>query len=123
MATTSIWSVKGWLGKVVVYVENPNKTTTPAVFQKADMTDRQAQNLSDVIDYASMPEKTAVQHDNEGVGLMRQLVSGINCYPAAARDEMLATKRQFRKENGVIAYHGYQSFAPGEADPITAHEI
>ena len=26
MATTSIWRVKGWLGKVVVYVENPDKT-------------------------------------------------------------------------------------------------
>lgn len=29
MATTSIWSVKGWLGKLVIYVENPNKTTNP----------------------------------------------------------------------------------------------
>jgi len=26
MATTSIWRVKGWLGKVVIYVENPEKT-------------------------------------------------------------------------------------------------
>ena len=25
MAVTSIWRVKGWLGKVVVYVENPDK--------------------------------------------------------------------------------------------------
>ena len=25
MATTSIWSVKGWLGKVVIYVENPDE--------------------------------------------------------------------------------------------------
>ena len=23
MATTSIWAVKGWLGKVVLYIENP----------------------------------------------------------------------------------------------------
>ena len=26
MATTSIWAVKGWLGKVVLYIENPEKT-------------------------------------------------------------------------------------------------
>ena len=26
MATTSIWAVKGWLGKVVLYIENPDKT-------------------------------------------------------------------------------------------------
>ena len=28
MATTSIWRVKGWLGKVLIYVENPDKTET-----------------------------------------------------------------------------------------------
>ena len=31
MAVTSIWSVKGWLGKVVIYVENPDKTTAPEI--------------------------------------------------------------------------------------------
>ena len=31
MATTSIWSVKGWLGKVVIYVENPDKTMNPGI--------------------------------------------------------------------------------------------
>lgn len=49
MATTSIWRVNGWLGKVVIYVENPDKTTTPAFYEKQDMTDRQTQGLSDVM--------------------------------------------------------------------------
>lgn len=31
MATTSIWSIKGWLGKVVIYVENPDKTMHPEI--------------------------------------------------------------------------------------------
>jgi len=26
MASTSIWAVKGWLGRVVIYAENPAKT-------------------------------------------------------------------------------------------------
>ena len=26
MATTSIWRVNGWLGKVLIYIENPDKT-------------------------------------------------------------------------------------------------
>ncbi len=26
MATTSLWRIDGWLGKVVVYIENPDKT-------------------------------------------------------------------------------------------------
>ena len=34
MAITSIWSVKGWLGKVIVYGENPDKTENPAYFEK-----------------------------------------------------------------------------------------
>ena len=38
MAVTSIWSVKGWLGKLVVYAENPDKTENPAYFEKQGMT-------------------------------------------------------------------------------------
>ena len=40
MATTSIWRVKGWLGKVVIYVENPDKTTNPKFYTEEDMTER-----------------------------------------------------------------------------------
>ena len=58
MATTSIWSVKGWLGKLVIYVENPNKTTNPQYYEKAELTEKQAQTLLDVIDYAADPSKT-----------------------------------------------------------------
>lgn len=123
MATTSIWSVKGWLGKLVIYVENPNKTTNPQYYKKAELTEKQAQTLLDVIDYAADPSKTdAVMHD-ENIETHQQFVTGINCLPTTARDEMQAVKKRFGKEDGVIAYHGYQSFAPGEADPKTAHEI
>ena len=50
MATTSIWAVKGWLGKVVLYIENPEKTENPQFYRQKNMTDVQVQNLSDVID-------------------------------------------------------------------------
>ena len=36
---------------------------------------------------------------------------------------MIAVKSGFGKEDGTVAYHGYQSFAPGEATPELAHEI
>lgn len=124
MATTSIWRVKGWLGKLVVYVENPDKTDNPKFFEKQDMTDRETQGLADVIDYAIRQEKTEKSEtDDEGAEIMRRFVSGVNCTPATARDEMIAVKKRFGKEGGVVAYHGYQSFAPGEADPEIAHEI
>ena len=121
MATTSIWRVKGWLGKVVIYVENPDKTDNPAFYEKQYMSDRQAQGLSDVIDYAVNSEKT--QTADEAADVVQQFVSGVNCHPGTAREEMLAVKRQFGKEDGTVAYHGYQSFAPGEATPKMAHEI
>ena len=37
MATTSIWRVNGWLGKVLIYIENPDKTENPDFFEKQDM--------------------------------------------------------------------------------------
>ena len=121
MATTSIWRVKGWLGKVVIYVENPDKTTNPAFVERKDLSDRQAQELSDVIGYAANSGKTqAIDEQSE---VLHSFVSGVNCHPSTARDEMIAVKKRFGKEDGTVAYHGYQSFAPGEATPEIAHEI
>ena len=121
MATTSIWRVNGWLGKVVIYVENPDKTANPAFYQQQDMTEKQAQGLFDVIAYAVDSEKT--QQTSENTEILQSFVSGVNCHPGTAREEMLAVKRRFGKETGTVAYHGYQSFAPGEATPEMAHEI
>jgi hypothetical protein len=121
VATTSIWAVKGWLGQVVIYAENPEKTANPAHYEKEGMTAAQAQGLSDVIDYAAQSRKTGLT--DEHAEIMRHFVTGINCHPETARDEMMATKKHYGKDEGVVAYHGYQSFAPGEATPEMAHEI
>ena len=121
MATTSLWRVTGWLGKMVVYVENPDKTENPAYFEKEDMSEVQAQALEDVIEYAANKNKT--QGDGEGDMPLRRFVSGVNCSSNTAREEMMAAKRRFGKETGTVAYHGYQSFAPGETTPEIAHEI
>ena len=124
MATTSIWRVKGWLGKVVIYVENPEKTENPAFYETSGMSEKQTQGLSDVIRYAVQQGKTEqIQVDDDGGEVMQQFVSGVNCSPGTARQEMLAVKRRFGKEDGTVAYHGYQSFAPSEATPEIAHEI
>ena len=122
MATTSIWRVKGWLGKVAIYAENPEKTANPKFYTQEDMTEQDGQQLSDVILYAVNSEKTQETGSEDGTPLHR-FVSGINCSPNTARDEMLAVKKRFGKEDSTVAYHGYQSFAPGEATPELAHEI
>jgi hypothetical protein len=125
MAITSIWSVKGWLGKVLIYTENPAKTENPAYFEKQGMTTAQTQGLSDVIDYATQTHKT--QFSDESAGILKHYVTGVNCAPDTARDEMMAAKRKFGKEEGVVAYHGIQSFSPDDVaaglTPDMAHEI
>ena len=122
MATTSIWRVKGWPGKVVIYAENPEKTANPKFYADCELTEQDGQQLSDVIRYAVNSEKTQETDSEDGTPLHR-FVSGINCSPSTARDEMLAVKKRFGKKDGTVAYHGYQSFAPGEATPELAHEI
>ena len=44
-------------------------------------------------------------------------VSGLNCFPDTAAAEMNAVKKHFGKTGGRVAYHAYQSFAPGEVTP------
>ena len=129
MAVTSIWRVKGWLGKVVLYIENPEKIQDPDFYQREGLTGQERESLADVIAYAVDQEKTRRKDwgddtlDDEHEQVLQQYVSGINCATSTARMEMLAVKKRFGKEDGVIAYHGYQSFAPGECTPAMAHEI
>jgi len=122
MATTSLWRIKGYLGGIVLYLENPEKTNNPKYFEKNDMTEKQVQGLSDVIEYTIQKEKTEIT-DDETLEVIRSYVSGINCSPSTARNEMMAVKKRFGKESGTMAYHGYQSFRAGEVDPDTAHKI
>ena len=121
MATTSIWAVKGWLGRLVIYVENPEKTKNPVFYAKEDMTAEQAQGLSDVIDYATKDQKTELI--DESMEIKRNFITGINCKVDIAREEMMMTKTRYGKTKGIVAFHGYQSFAPSEATPEIAHEI
>lgn len=107
MATTRIWSISGRLDYVINYVQNPEKT------DGSKYTDTELQALTDVIDYAEDGAKT---HN-------KIYVTGINVSPDIARDQMVMTKLQFGKTDKILAYHGYQSFLPGEVTPDMAHEI
>lgn len=52
-----------------------------------------------------------------------EYVSSINCLKEIALRQMILTKKQYGKEDGYIAWHGYQSFKPDEVTPKEAHEI
>ena len=102
MATTSIWRVNGWLGKVLIYIENPDKTENPDFFKKQDMDGKETQCLADVIEYAVQQQKTSKVVESEGETVMRQFVSGVNCSPSTARDEMIAVKKRFGRRTGLL---------------------
>ena len=107
MATTSIWAVKDNLKRVVDYTTNPSKTENP------NFEDFKYHGLDNVIEYTTNNLKTENQF----------YVSGVNCDVSNAYKQMMITKKSAQKEGGVLAFHGYQSFAPGEVTPETAHQI
>jgi len=107
MATTAIWDVTDRLDRVIDYTTNPDKT------ENLDFNSSDFRGLQEVLKYTVQDAKTEKQF----------YVTGINCYPETACKQMSKTKLQFQKMDGILAFHGYQSFAPGEATPETAHAI
>ncbi len=69
--------------------------------------------LGKALDYISNTEKT-----DEGI-----LVSGYACTPETAYPEFEIARENAMKNNGYLAFHLIQSFAPGEVDFETAHKI
>ena len=53
----------------------------------------------------------------------RILTDAFNCDPGREARQMMETKRELGKEDGVQYYHMIQSFAPGEVTPELALEI
>lgn len=107
MATTAIWDVTDRLDRVIDYATNPQKT------ENLDFSSPNFQGLQNVLAYTQQDAKTEKQF----------YVTGINCDQATACQQMGRTKLQFQKTGGILAFHGYQAFAPGEATPETAHAI
>lgn len=104
MATTSLWHIEGSLNDLIKYVENPDKTV--------EIKDN-PNDLSNLFWYVTRDDKT----DD------KQYVTAINCMKEIALQQMILTKKQFRKTDGYIAWHGYQSFKPGEVTPEQCHKI
>lgn len=107
MAVCEIWDVKGRLDHPIDYAENPEKTANPKY------TDTDLQAMGDVMKYAINGDKTEQQF----------FVTGVNCDPTTARDEMMIAKAQWNNKSEIVCYHGFQSFKHGEVTPEQAHEV
>lgn len=107
MAVCEIWDVRGRLDHPLDYAENPDKTANPK-YTEADL-----QALGDVMKYATNGDKTEKQF----------FVTGVNCDPTTAREEMMIAKAQWNDESEIVCYHSFQSFKSGELTPEQAHEV
>ncbi len=108
MATCAIWKVTKRLDKVINYTTNIEKTKKERTLNNDDYYE-----LHKVLEYAKANYKTEEQF----------FVSGINCDPKFAINEMKNTKKFFNKEGGIVAYHAFQSFNEYEVTPELAHQI
>ena len=109
MATTKIWDVSAHVSKLLAYVANKNKTTMEFENKSFDESEKLAAEILGLpYDHFATEEK--------------KFVSGINCTPDNAKEIMLSLLED-TDSSDIQAYHGYQSFKPGEVDADTAHAI
>ncbi len=113
MAVTSLWHIKGSLNKLILYVENEDKTLSGEAIPNTEGVETPSDVLDSVIGYVGRDNATE----------QRKFITAINCELETAKEDMLATKECFEKLGGIVAYHGYQSFADGEVTPQKAHDI
>lgn len=104
MATTSIWSIKNNLKQSINYIINPEKTINE------DYGKTNYDYLEGKMDYNFKNEKV-------------HYVSYLNCEEYDPYSSMKDTKDYYNKNDGVLAYHSYQSFKEGEVTADIAHEI
>ena len=109
MATTKIWDVRAHVSKLLAYVANKNKTTMEFENKSFDESEKLAAEILGLpYDHFATEEK--------------KFVSGINCTPDNAKEIMLSLLED-TDSSDIQAYHGYQSFKPGEVTPDVAHAI
>ena len=102
MAVTKIWKVRGNVGTVIDYADDPEKVA--GYISNED--------LEDVLGYADDDIKTE----------SHAYTTAINCTREYAKEEFELVKEQFGKEGGTVALHAYQSFEEN-ISPKDAHEI
>ena len=109
MATTKIWDVSAHVSKLLAYVANKNKTTMEV---ERGIDNEEMRLAAEVL---GLPSDHFATEE-------KKFVTGINCSPENANEVML-TLLEGTSPSDIQAYHGYQSFKPGEVDADTAHAI
>lgn len=106
MAIVKIKKIKKRMDHVINYVENLDKVTI-------ENYDENFEDLHNAIDYIEDDIKTEKGY----------FVTGINCTPENALEQMQVTKRSFNKTDGILGFHIIHSYNEGEVTPELAHKI
>lgn len=106
MATTGIWKVTKRLDHVLDYIMDNDKTN---INIESDIY-KELHNFKDNNNFDLNNEEECY-------------VSTLNCSSHRAYKDMIQTKKIFEKEDGILAFHAFQSFKPNEVTPDKAHLI
>lgn len=90
MATTSLWKVDKRLDHVIDYATDEEKT-------KNENEGGNFDSIEQVLTYATNPNKTEKHF----------YTTGINCRVENVVKEMQFIKKLYKKEKGILAFHGY----------------
>ncbi len=106
MATTGIWKIQKRLDHVLDYIMNLDKTNKDPdseIYQELH-------NFKNKKDFDLSSEEQCY-------------ISTLNCSSHRTYKDMMLTKKIYNKNDGILAFHAYQSFKPGEVSADTAHLI
>lgn len=103
MATTGIWKIEKRLDHVLDYVMNIDKTQKNGTYQELH-------NFEEYNELGYNTEESCY-------------ISGINCTPAIAYQDMMFTKKQYDKMDKILGFHAFQSFKGHEVTSDKAHLI
>jgi len=106
MATTGIWKVTKRLDHVLDYIMDIDKTN---INIESDIY-KELHNFKDNNNFDLNNEEECY-------------VSTLNCSSHRSCKDMIQTKKIFEKEDGILAFHAFQSFKPNEVTPDKAHLI
>ena len=106
MATTGIWKVTKRIDHVLDYIMDNDKTN---INIESDIY-KELHNFKDNNNFDLNNEEECY-------------VSTLNCSSHRAYKDMIQTKKIFEKEDGILAFHAFQSFKPNEVTPDKAHLI
>ena len=98
-------SIQSFIRKSIDYIINPEKTINKDY-------GKESYNYLEI-------NTTEYNFKNEKVCY----VSSLNCSEDNPYEDMKFTKERFGKTDGILAFHGYQSFKENEVTPDVAHKI